>query len=76
MKIENLMDYISEQEDIIFVDYRNHRWKAAMGRKYIISHPELDVRVSTINNQIYLYLGNDFTINQLIETELRSEGKN
>lgn len=54
MKAENLLEYISEDEEIVFVDDRNNR-KKVNGWEYILANPEVNVLFSTKDNQVVLY---------------------
>lgn len=54
MKAENFLDYISEDEEIVFIDCYNNRHRVP-GQEYILANPEMDVLISTKDNQICLY---------------------
>lgn len=54
MKAKNFLDYISENEEIVVIDCYGNRYRVH-GQEYILAHPEMDVLISTKDNQIYLY---------------------
>ena len=54
MKAKNFLDYISENEEIVVIDCYGNRY-LVHGQEYILAHPEMDVLISTKDNQICLY---------------------
>ena len=54
MKAKNILDYISENEEIVIIDCYSNRYRVH-GQEYILAQPEMDVFISTKDNQICLY---------------------
>ena len=57
MKAEKFLDYISKDEEIVFIDCYNNHYRV-LGQEYILANPEMDLLITTKDNQIYLYLKN------------------